>query len=108
MKEIIEQLRAALPPVFLGSASAELTGGVICWGTIQNKRSRREIPDDCFVRSGPRVLVVRDPFLKWWETTLQPARQPAVPIAPRRRGRPAKNSEGFHTNSGRFAAAPND
>lgn len=75
MQELIEQLRAALPPVFLGSASDELTGGAINWGTVQNKRCRGEIPDDCFVRSGPRVLVIRDKFLDWWGSTLKPARE---------------------------------
>ena len=73
MQEIIDQLRGALPPVFLGSAIDELTGGAIRWGTTQNKRCRREIPEECFVRSGPRVLVVRDRFLDWWATTLRPA-----------------------------------
>jgi len=76
MPEIIEELRAALPPVFAGTSLGELTGDAIHWPTIQNKRSRREIPDECFVRSGPRVLVRRDPFLNWWGTTLTDARQP--------------------------------
>ena len=76
MKDIIEELRAALPPIFAGTSLTELTGGAIHWPTIQNKRSRREIPDECFVRSGPRVLVRRDPFLNWWAGTLSPVRQP--------------------------------
>jgi hypothetical protein len=91
MEEVIEQLRRALPPVFLGSASDELTGGAICWGTVQNKRSRGEIPDECFVRSGPRVLVVRDRFLDWWGATLRPAgatkRRYAPQPSARQRGR---------------------
>ena len=74
MQDVIDQLRAALPPIFLGSASDDLTGAAINWGTIQNKRCRGEIPDECFIRSGPRVLVVRDKFLNWWASTLQPAR----------------------------------
>ena len=79
MQSVVEELRGALPPVFLGTNSDELTGGAICWRTIQNKRSRREIPDECFVRSGPRILVRRDPFLKWWSETLKEARQPPPP-----------------------------
>lgn len=75
MTSVIEELRAALPPIFAGTSIDELTGGAIHWPTIQNKRSRREIPDECFVRSGPRVLVRRDPFLDWWGTTLADARQ---------------------------------
>ena len=73
MQDIIEQFRATLPPILLGTALDDLTGKAICWGTIQNKRSRGEIPDECFVRSGPRVLVLRDPFLDWWGATLRPA-----------------------------------
>lgn len=95
MQEIIEQLRAALPPIFLGSKSGDLTGGAIHWETIQNKRCLREIPDECFVRSGPRILIVRDPFLNWWSTTLQPARQTAerhMPAAPRA-GRRSRTTE---------------
>jgi hypothetical protein len=75
---IVEELRQALPPVFAGTSIGQLTGNAINWGTIQNKRSAREIPDECFIRSGTRVLVVRDPFLNWWAATLSKARQPAV------------------------------
>ena len=88
MRAIIDELRATLPPVWLGTRTDELTGGAICWGTIQNRRSRNEIPDDCFARSGPRVLVIRDPFLDWWAKTLSPARRP--PVLPPRRGRRRK------------------
>jgi hypothetical protein len=76
--DIVEELRQALPPVFSETAIGQLTGEAINWGTIQNKRSAREIPDECFVRSGTRVLVVRDPFLNWWATTLSKARQLSV------------------------------
>ncbi len=75
---IVEELRQTLPPVFAGTAIGSLTGDAINWGTIQNKRATREIPDSCFIRSGTRVLVVRDPFLNWWATTLSNARQPSV------------------------------
>ena len=86
MRAIIDELRATLPPVWLGTRTNELTGGAICWGTIQNRRSRHEIPDECFARSGSRVLVIRDPFLDWWASTLSPARHPPVlPPRPRRR-----------------------
>ena len=70
MDKIIDELRAALPPVVAGPALDELTGGAICWRTIQNKRSLRLIPDEAFIYSGRRVLVRRDPFLNWWSTTL--------------------------------------
>jgi hypothetical protein len=85
--DIVSELRRTLPAVFLGSKIGELTGSSIAWGTVQNKRSRGEIPNenDIFIRSGNRVLVVRDPFLDWWSTTLSLARR--APVLPPRRGR---------------------
>jgi hypothetical protein len=74
MQHVIEELRKALPPIFAGTSSDELTGGALHWATIQNRRALRQIPDDCFVKSGPRVLVLRDRFLDWWQTTLSEAR----------------------------------
>jgi hypothetical protein len=76
MQNVVEELRRALPAVFAGTSSDELTGGAIHWRTIQNKRALRQIPDECFCRSGPRVLVIRDPFLNWWGSTLTEARKP--------------------------------
>jgi hypothetical protein len=84
MRDVIEELRAALPPIWAGPRSGELTGGAFHWPTIQNWRSGGKVPDECFVRSGPRVLVLRDRFLAWWESTLSEARPPVVPP---RRGR---------------------
>jgi hypothetical protein len=75
-QHVIDKLRQVLPPVFAGTSLDELTGGAIHWPTIQNRRCGKEIPDECFVRSGNRVLVIRDPFLDWWGTTLRDARQP--------------------------------
>jgi hypothetical protein len=84
-QRVIDELRLALPPVFAGTSLNQLTGGAIHWPTIQNRRSAREIPDECFVRSGPRVLVIRDPFLDWWRETLKEARQPPPRNGPPRR-----------------------
>jgi hypothetical protein len=87
VEDVVAKLRETLQPVFLGSKIGELTGYSIAWGTVQNKRSRREIPneDEIFIRSGNRLLVVRDPFLDWWSSTLSQARRP--PVLPPRRGR---------------------
>jgi hypothetical protein len=96
MEHVIAELRQALPPVFLGSKIGELTGHSIAWGTVQNKRSRREIPNESeiFIRSGNRVLVRRDPFLGWWATTLSEVRRPPVGVLPRRsRHRAARADE---------------
>jgi hypothetical protein len=83
MQHVVEELRKTLPPVFAGTSLGELTGGAIHWPTIQNRRAMRQLPDECFVRSGQRVLVLRDEFLNWWATTLSDARQPIV-TRPRR------------------------
>jgi hypothetical protein len=99
MHSIIDDLRAALPPVWLGTRTDELTGGAICWGTTQNRRSRGEIPDECFARSGTRVLVIRDPFLEWWATTLSDGRRPAA-VPPRRGRRRARADEAARASSG--------
>ena len=90
MYSLIDELRKVLPVVFAGPSIDALTGDAINWGTIQNKRCRREIPDECFARSGyGPTLVIRDPFLNWWATTLRDTRQPfgkpprAIPPTPR-------------------------
>jgi hypothetical protein len=84
LQHVVEELRKALPPVFAGTSLGELTGGAIHWPTIQNRRALRQIPDGCFVRSGPRVLVLRDEFLNWWGTALSEARQSDVKHPARR------------------------
>lgn len=68
---IVSELQAALPPVFAGQSLDEFTGKAINWRTIQNARSRREIPADCFGYAGRKVLIVRDPFLNWWKGMLR-------------------------------------
>src|SRR4051794_6333155 len=78
LQHIIDELRQTLPPVFAGTSLGELTGGAIHWPTIQNRRALRQIPDDCFFRSGARIVVIRDEFLSWWATTLAEARQPVL------------------------------
>ena len=94
-EKIIESLRLALPPIFLGAKIGTLTGHALNWGSLQNKRSRREIPneDEIFLRSGNRVLVRRDPFLAWWSTTLSAARRPPVLPPPRRSQRAPVTTE---------------
>jgi hypothetical protein len=86
LHEIIEELREVLPVAWIGSKTGELTGGLFHWPTLQNKRAKRLIPDECFIRVDNRVAIRRDPFLRWAETTMAPARRPPV-IPPPRRGR---------------------
>ena len=79
---LLARLQDELPAVFAGTKLDELTGSAIAWGTIQNKRTKSEIPEDCFLRSGRIVLIVRDPFLTWWISTLGPG-GPAVKHTPK-------------------------
>jgi hypothetical protein len=71
MKEIIEELRGVLPPIFAGQNLDDLTGGAIVWRTVLNARAAKQVPGSCFVRSGRKVLVRRDQFLDWWQGTLR-------------------------------------
>jgi len=87
MLDVVEELKAALPPIFLGSRIGDLTGGAIHWPTIQNKRALRLIPPECFCYSGRQVLVKRDAFLAWWGTTLTDT-SPCFDKPEKRRGRP--------------------
>ncbi len=83
MEGLVDQLRKEWPATFAGTRIGELSGGAISWGTIQNKRSRKEIPRDCFVYVGPKVLVVRDRFLDWWGSQLSAV---AGELGPRKEG----------------------
>jgi hypothetical protein len=85
LTDLLEELRQTLPPIWLGTRTDELTGGAIGWGTIQNRRSQRQAPEGAFVRSGNKVVVLRDKFLPWWISTLSDARQPPAVPPPRRR-----------------------
>jgi hypothetical protein len=93
--EMLRALRLELPAVFLGPKIDKLTGGAICWGTVQNRRSRREIPNEneIFIRSGNRTLARRDPFLEWWASTLLNAKHPPPVIPPHRSRRRARGNE---------------
>jgi len=67
----LEQLRRELPPIFAGTELDRLTQKAIRWRSVQNLKSLGEIPEDVFLRDGPRkLLVIRDPFLGWWQSRL--------------------------------------
>lgn len=54
--------------VFPGPQLDEETNGVFRWRTIKNLRSKRKIPESCFLKVSPRkVLIIRDAFLEWAE-----------------------------------------
>lgn len=71
MSSSLDFFRQQLPAVFPGKYLDQLTNQALRWKTIQNKRSRREIPLTCFEKVSPRkVLILREPFLAWLEETM--------------------------------------
>lgn len=63
---VFSWLEEALPPIFPGKDLDRLTGNVLRWRTIQNRRCRREIPEDCFSKISARKIVIhRDAFIAW-------------------------------------------
>jgi len=71
---LIEQYYATLPESFPGKMIDCLTSNVLRWRTIQNRRSRGEIPAQCFIKVSPRkVIILRDAFLKWLDADMKRA-----------------------------------
>src|SRR5215470_105405 len=89
MEKIIEQWRDRLPPTFLGKEIDTRTEGQFRWETIQNRKFLGQIPRDCFIYSGRQVLIVRDPFLSWWQSTLSTKAPAVTGNFKRKRGRPS-------------------
>jgi hypothetical protein len=76
--ELLNQLKSQLPPVFPATKLTELTGGVICWRSIQNLRSidkkkgcKSRFPLGTFTYSGSKIIINRDKLLDWWSGTLR-------------------------------------
>lgn len=66
MSTLIEQYSGTMPESFPGNMIDVLTAKSLRWRTIQNRRSKGEIPEHCFVKVSPRkVLILRDNFLLW-------------------------------------------
>jgi hypothetical protein len=63
---LYEQLNMNMPEIFLGKDIDRLSNGIIRWRTIQNMRSAKRIPAECFEKISQRkVLIIRDRFLAW-------------------------------------------
>lgn len=72
--DALAALKKELPPIFLGKNLTELTKGAFNWRTFQNMKCRGKVPEGVLLRSGNRnLLVVRDPFLEWWQSRLTKA-----------------------------------
>ncbi len=69
--DLISIFLRILPEVFCGRDLDKLTGKILQWRTIQNRRSRGEIPEKCFKKISPKkVVILRDLFLEWLETDM--------------------------------------
>lgn len=66
MDALLLFLKEKLPEVFPGKEIDKLSGNIFRWRTLQNRRCKGEIPQDCFLRLSTRkVLICRDKFLEW-------------------------------------------
>lgn len=66
MSALIELYSKILPESFPGSQIDALTSKCHRWRSLQNKRSRGEIPEGCFVKiSSRKILILKQPFLEW-------------------------------------------
>jgi hypothetical protein len=76
------ELRKKLLPVMPGKKLTVATDGIINWPTLQNRRSRGEVPAEIFFYSGRTVLVDTNLLLDWWLTTL--SNECPAPVPPHR------------------------
>jgi hypothetical protein len=84
---VIAGFRKEWPSSFAGPSLDKLSGNAFRWSTIQNRRSRREIPAGCFVEGRP-TIVLRDPFLDHLDARLKATSDTKRPPAGQaRRGR---------------------
>jgi hypothetical protein len=84
---VVEGFRKEWPAAFAGPSLDKLSGNAVRWSTTQNRRSRGEIPLECFVDGRP-TIVLRDPFLDWLDARLTAASEARqVSSGPPGRGR---------------------
>jgi hypothetical protein len=70
--EVLEQFRREWPAVFAGTELTNMTGKAYQWRTLQNEKCLGKVPEDVFIRSGSRkLLVVRDKFLPHWQSKMR-------------------------------------
>src|SRR5262245_2944157 len=88
---VVEGFRKEWPSAFAGPSLDELSGKAVRWATTQNRRSRGEIPPECFVEGRP-TIVLRDPFLAWLDEKLSKPSPPIGGSAERLRTRRRRSS----------------
>lgn len=66
--EPLQKLQKEMPSIFAGTELDTFTGKGYCWRTLQNEKSLGKVPEDVFLRSGSKkLLVIRDNFLAHWQ-----------------------------------------
>jgi hypothetical protein len=102
---VVEGFRKEWPAAFAGPLLDKLSGNACRWSTTQNRRSRGEIPAECFVEGRP-TLVLRDPFLDWLDSRLSAGAKAARPSgeAPGRGSRARSVSAPGRTANGAILA----
>ena len=66
---LVEAFRKEWPAAFAGPLLDKLSGNACRWSTTQNRRSRGEIPANCFIEGRP-TIVLRDQYLAWLDAWL--------------------------------------
>jgi hypothetical protein len=88
---VIAGFRKEWPSSFAGLSLDKLSGNAFRWSTTQNRRSRGEIPVECFVEGRP-TIVLRGPFLDHQDARLKATSEAKRPLdGPARRGRGARS-----------------
>jgi hypothetical protein len=69
-----QEFQQKWPAVFRGTELDRMTGNAYRWRNLQNQKARGEVPAEVFLRSGGRdLLVVRDQFLRYWQSKISRA-----------------------------------
>ena len=66
-KDLIEKLRAELPPMWDRKNTTELTGGLVNHRTLANLMSLGKGPKGTIRMGHKKVGIIRDPFLDWFD-----------------------------------------
>lgn len=70
-RDLIEKLRAELPPMWDRKNTSKLTGGFVHHRTLANLMSQGKGPRGTFRMGYKKVGILRDPFLDWLEEHLE-------------------------------------
>ncbi len=69
-EDVLEKLRAGLPPIFARKEVGRLTGGLVAAGTMANLDSQGLGPSRR-IRTGRHVIYERDSFIAWLRSRIR-------------------------------------